>query len=101
VERNRYLTQFITYIEMNMVCAGVIEHPTLWEFSGYNEIQHHIKRKGTVLSNTYLHYAAHRMAQYWRSSTPYPIFRVQISLPSIFAEPVVVSDQPEEGMGIQ
>jgi putative transposase len=27
VEKNRYLRQCITYIDMNMVRAGVVEHP--------------------------------------------------------------------------
>ena len=31
VESNRYLRQCITYIDMNMVRAGVVEHPSKWE----------------------------------------------------------------------
>jgi putative transposase len=48
VETNRYLRQCITYIDMNMVRAGVVEHPTQWEFCGYNEIQNPRKRKGII-----------------------------------------------------
>jgi putative transposase len=48
VERNRYLKQCITYIDMNMVRAGVVEHPEQWEFCGYNEIQNPRKRKGII-----------------------------------------------------
>ena len=48
VESNRYLTQCITYIDMNMVRAGVVEHPEQWEFCGYNEIQNPRKRKGII-----------------------------------------------------
>jgi putative transposase len=48
VESNRYLRQCITYIDMNMVRAGVVEHPTQWEFCGYNEIQSPRKRKGII-----------------------------------------------------
>ncbi len=48
VESNRYLRQCITYIDMNMVRAGVVEHPTQWEFCGYNEIQSPKKRKGII-----------------------------------------------------
>lgn len=48
VESNRYLRQCITYIDMNMVRAGVVEHPTQWEFCGYNEIQNPRKRKGII-----------------------------------------------------
>jgi len=48
VEKNRYLRQCITYIDMNMVRAGVVEHPTHWEFCGYNEIQNPRKRKRII-----------------------------------------------------
>jgi len=48
VEKNRYLRQCITYIDMNMVRAGVVEHPAQWEFCGYNEIQNPMKRKGII-----------------------------------------------------
>jgi putative transposase len=48
VERNRYLRQCITYIDMNMVRAGAVEHPKQWEFCGYNEIQNPKKRKGII-----------------------------------------------------
>ena len=29
----------MVYIDTNMVRAGVVSHPSLWSFSGYNEIQ--------------------------------------------------------------
>ena len=48
MEKNRYLRQCITYIDMNMVRAGVVEHPRQWEFCGYNEIQNPRKRKGII-----------------------------------------------------
>jgi putative transposase len=48
VEKSRYLRKCITYIDLNMVRAGVVEHPTQWEFCGYNEIQRPKKRKGII-----------------------------------------------------
>src|SRR3989339_150417 len=48
VESNRYLRQCMTYIDMNMVRAGVVEHPRQWEFGGYNEIQMPRKRKAII-----------------------------------------------------
>jgi putative transposase len=48
VEKSRYLRKCITYIDMNMVRAGVVEHPMQWEFCGYNEIQNPKKRKGII-----------------------------------------------------
>ena len=48
VESGRYLRQCIAYIDMNMVRAGVVKHPSEWEFCGYNEIQNPRKRKGII-----------------------------------------------------
>lgn len=48
VDSNRYLRQCITYIDMNMARAGVVAHPSEWEFCGYNEIQNPRKRKGII-----------------------------------------------------
>jgi len=48
VEKSRYLRRCFTYIDMNMVRAGVVEHPKQWEFCGYNEIQNPRKRKGII-----------------------------------------------------
>ncbi|NIM92085.1 MAG: transposase [Candidatus Aminicenantes bacterium] len=39
VEKGSHLIQCIVYIDMNMVRAGVVNHPAEWPFSGYNEIQ--------------------------------------------------------------
>ena len=48
VDSNRYLRQCMTYIDLNMVRAGVVKHPADWEFCGYNEIQNRRKRKGII-----------------------------------------------------
>ena len=34
----------MVYIDTNMVRAGVVNHPSMWPFCGYNEIQHPRKR---------------------------------------------------------
>src|SRR3990172_9596072 len=39
VETDRHLVQCLVYIDLNMVRAGVVNHPSEWQFSGYNEIQ--------------------------------------------------------------
>ncbi len=39
METNRHLIQCLVYVDMNMVRAGVVEHPSERAFSGYNEIQ--------------------------------------------------------------
>ena len=39
VENGRHLIQCLVYIDLNMVRAAVVEHPSEWPFSGYNEIQ--------------------------------------------------------------
>ena len=39
VETDEHLVQCLVYIDLNMVRARVVRHPSEWMFSGYNEIQ--------------------------------------------------------------
>jgi putative transposase len=39
VESGEHLRECVVYIDLNMVRAGVVEHPSQWSFGGYNEIQ--------------------------------------------------------------
>jgi putative transposase len=39
VESGDHLARCMVYIDTNMVRAGVVSHPAMWSFSGYNEIQ--------------------------------------------------------------
>jgi len=39
VESGEHLSRCMVYIDTNMVRAGVVSHPSMWSFSGYNEIQ--------------------------------------------------------------
>jgi len=39
VGTDEHLVQCLVYIDLNMVRAGVVKHPSEWAFSGYNEIQ--------------------------------------------------------------
>jgi len=39
IESGEHLFQCLVYIDLNMVRAGVVEHPSEWPFCGYNEIQ--------------------------------------------------------------
>jgi len=39
VEADSHLAQCMVYIDLNMVRAGVVAHPSEWAFCGYNEIQ--------------------------------------------------------------
>ncbi len=39
VERGDHLARCMVYMDTNMVGAGVVRHPSLWSFCGYNEIQ--------------------------------------------------------------
>ncbi len=49
VESGEHLIRCIVYIDLNMVRAGVVKHPSQWAWSGYNEIQK--PRRKTVLIN--------------------------------------------------
>jgi putative transposase len=39
VEADNHLAQCMVYIDLNMVRAGIIDHPSQWRWSGYQEIQ--------------------------------------------------------------
>ena len=49
IEDGDHLLKCIVYIDMNMVRAGVVKHPSEWPFSGYNEIQEP-KRKNVLIN---------------------------------------------------
>lgn len=49
VETGDHLLRCIIYIDLNMVRTGVVDHPSNWFWSGYNEIQN--PRKKSVLIN--------------------------------------------------
>jgi len=40
VQTDRHLLSCMIYIDLNMVRAGVVKHPSEWKTSGYNEIMH-------------------------------------------------------------
>lgn len=39
IENRGHLLRCLVYIDLNMVRAGVVDHPSKWPHSGYNEIQ--------------------------------------------------------------
>ena len=43
-----HLFKCMVYIDMNMVRAGVVDHPKEWPFCGYNEIQNPRKRYALI-----------------------------------------------------
>lgn len=48
VQSGEHLMRCMTYIDLNMVRAGVVGHPRDWEVSGYNEIQDPWQRKSVI-----------------------------------------------------
>ena len=48
VQTNEHLIKCITYIDLNMVRAGVAKHPQEWIHSGYHEIQRPRQRYGII-----------------------------------------------------
>jgi len=48
VERGEHLFRCIAYIDLNMVRAGIVDHPSHWLFCGYHEIQHP-RRKNVLI----------------------------------------------------
>lgn len=48
VQTGHHLIRCMSYIDLNMVRAGVVRHPGEWETSGYREIQAPRERKGII-----------------------------------------------------
>jgi len=48
VQKDHHLIRCLSYIDLNMVRAGVVSHPGKWEISGYHEIQSPRQRKGII-----------------------------------------------------
>lgn len=49
VEGGEHLLRCLVYIDLNMVRAGIVGHPSEWGYSGYNEIQNP-KRKQVLIN---------------------------------------------------
>jgi putative transposase len=49
VESGEHLLQCIVYMDLNMVRAGSVKHPSEWPFSGYREIQEP-RRKSSLIA---------------------------------------------------
>jgi REP element-mobilizing transposase RayT len=48
VESGKHLARCMVYIDTNMVRAGVVQHPSVWLFCGYNEIQEPRRKNGLI-----------------------------------------------------
>ena len=48
VQCDTHLHRCLTYIDLNMVRAGVVEHPATWTYGGYAEIQAPRERYGRI-----------------------------------------------------
>ena len=48
VAKDNHLIQCLIYIDLNMVRTGVVQHPSEWPFSGYNEIQNPRERYALI-----------------------------------------------------
>jgi len=48
IQTDEHLVKCIAYIDLNIVRAGVVSHPSEWLHSGYNEIQNPKKRYGII-----------------------------------------------------
>lgn len=48
VETNEHLWRCLVYIDLNMVRAGIVQHPSEWRDCGYHEIQHPPQRRRII-----------------------------------------------------
>lgn len=48
IESGEHLARCVVYVDLNMVRAGVVEHPAQWRTCGYHEIQRPLRRLGII-----------------------------------------------------
>lgn len=48
VQTDQHFIKCMLYIDLNMVRAGIVSHPSQWEFNGFNEIRNPKKRYGLI-----------------------------------------------------
>ena len=48
MEAESHLSRCMVYIDLNMVRAGVVTHPSEWSFCGYEEIQNPRQRDSLI-----------------------------------------------------
>ena len=58
IEKGEHLMSCLVYVDMNMVRAGVVDHPSEWETSGYGEIQNSPERYGLIDQKGLLEYCS-------------------------------------------
>lgn len=63
VQTDSHLIRCITYIDLNMVRARVVKHPSKWDVCGYREIQSPWGRKGVIDFDKLRHYLGVRSNQ--------------------------------------
>jgi putative transposase len=51
VETGEHLLKCLVYIDLNMVRAGIIDHPSQWVWCGYNEIQNPRRKNILIMRN--------------------------------------------------
>ncbi len=56
VEAGKHLIQCLVYIDLNMVRAGEVQHPSKWPFGGFNEIHNPRQRYSLIELVQYLFY---------------------------------------------
>jgi REP element-mobilizing transposase RayT len=50
VEKDSHLIRCLVYVDLNMVRAGVVNHPSEWPFCGYNEI-HNPRQRYSIIDH--------------------------------------------------
>jgi putative transposase len=58
VETGEYLAKCMVYIDLNMVRAGAVRHPSEYRLCGFNEIQNPPRRYGVINRKALLNFFA-------------------------------------------
>ncbi len=98
VETDQHLAQCMVYVDLNMVRAGVVSHPSEYKFSGYNEIQNPPERYGIINRKKLLDYFSMRDEKSFRKEhgnwTTIALKNNGLTRNPAWSEAIAVGDKP-------
>ena len=97
VETDKYLLECAVYIDLNMVRAGVVNHPSEWEFCGYQEIFGSKKRSPLIDQDLLCKYYCIRdpknLGRFYRAVIEEKIMQERIERESRWTDAVAVGSR--------
>ncbi len=97
VETDKYLLECVAYIDLNMIRAGVVNHPEEWEFCGYQEILGSKERSLLIDQNLLCKYFCIKdpknLGRFYKAVIDEKIMQERLERESRWTDPVAVGSK--------